>query len=44
MQIEDPCFTRFQSGLEKYDLPERFTFPFYYQPHSLCIVAAEQLQ
>lgn len=44
MQIEDPCFTHFQSSIEKYDLPERFTYPFYYQPHPICIAAAKQLQ
>ncbi|WMI68684.1 RluA family pseudouridine synthase [Mangrovimonas sp. YM274] len=26
------------------DLPEKFTFPFYYQPHALCIQAAQDLQ
>lgn len=25
-------------------LPERFTFPFYYQPHPLCILAVQALQ
>jgi tRNA pseudouridine32 synthase/23S rRNA pseudouridine746 synthase len=44
VQIDDPCFTRFQSSIEKYDLPVRFTYPFYYTPHPLCIVAAHQLQ
>jgi tRNA pseudouridine32 synthase/23S rRNA pseudouridine746 synthase len=44
MQIEDSCFTHFTSSIEQYDLPERFTFPFYYQPHLLCILAAKQLQ
>tara|TARA_R110000868_G_scaffold23142_6_gene93881 strand:- start:1484 stop:3172 length:1689 start_codon:yes stop_codon:yes gene_type:complete len=44
MYIEDPCFTRFTESIEKYHLPERFTFPFYYQPHPLCVLAAEQLQ
>lgn len=44
MEKEDPCFTRFTSSIEKYALPERFTFPFYYQPHPLCVLAAEQLQ
>ncbi|PKG93294.1 RluA family pseudouridine synthase [Paraglaciecola sp. MB-3u-78] len=44
MQIEDPCFTRFTESIEKYDLPERFTFPFYYQPHPLCVLAVEHLQ
>jgi tRNA pseudouridine32 synthase/23S rRNA pseudouridine746 synthase len=44
MKIEDPCFTHFTSSTEKYNLPERFTFPFYYQPHPLCMLAAQQLQ
>ncbi|MFT4808780.1 MAG: tRNA pseudouridine32 synthase/23S rRNA pseudouridine746 synthase [Paraglaciecola sp.] len=44
MKIEDPCFTHFTSSTEKYNLPDRFTFPFYYQPHPLCMLAAEQLQ
>jgi tRNA pseudouridine32 synthase/23S rRNA pseudouridine746 synthase len=44
MKIEDPCFTYFTSSIEKYNLPERFTFPFYYKPHPLCMLAAEQLQ
>ncbi|WP_293748099.1 RluA family pseudouridine synthase [uncultured Paraglaciecola sp.] len=44
MQFEDPCFTYFSASIEKYQLPERFTFPFYYQPHPLCILAAKQLQ
>jgi tRNA pseudouridine32 synthase/23S rRNA pseudouridine746 synthase len=44
MKKEDPCFTSFTSSIEKYALPECFTFPFYYQPHPLCVLAAEQLQ
>jgi tRNA pseudouridine32 synthase/23S rRNA pseudouridine746 synthase len=44
LEIKEPCFTRFTSPIEKHHLPERFTFPFYYQPHSLCILAAQQLQ
>jgi len=44
MEKDDPCFTSFTSSIEKYALPERFTFPFYYQPHPLCVLAAEQLQ
>ena len=44
MKIKDPCFTYFTSSIEKYNSPERFTFPFYYQPHPLCMLAAEQLQ
>ena len=44
MNTKYPCFTHFTSSIEKYTLPERFTFPFYYRPHPLCILAAEQLQ
>ena len=28
----------------KESLPEKFTFPFYYQPHSLAIIAAKEIQ
>jgi tRNA pseudouridine32 synthase/23S rRNA pseudouridine746 synthase len=38
------CFTPFKMAIEAYALPERFTFPFYYQPHALCLLAAEALQ
>ncbi|KGJ91781.1 RluA family pseudouridine synthase [Colwellia psychrerythraea] len=44
MQMIEPCFTRFKSPIDSYTLPERFTFPFYYQPHPLCLVAAKELQ
>ena len=33
----------FQSDIASYSLPERFTFPFHYTPHPLCIQAAEEL-
>jgi len=32
------------SVVEEIGLPERFTFPFYYNPHPLTILAAEELQ
>lgn len=38
------CFTAFNSSIDEYSLPERFTFPFYYQPHPLCLLAAKELQ
>ena len=38
------CFTAFNQSIEGYVLPERFTFPFYYQPHALCVLAAQELQ
>jgi tRNA pseudouridine32 synthase/23S rRNA pseudouridine746 synthase len=37
-------FIRFKESIQKTPLPERFTFPFYYQPHPLSIKAANQLQ
>lgn len=40
----DTFFTPLDADLEAYTLPERFTFPFYYEPHPLCIQAAQQLQ
>ncbi|XQW83963.1 pseudouridine synthase [Thalassotalea piscium] len=39
-----PCFTHFKQSITGISLPERFTFPFYYQPHPLCVLAAEELQ
>ncbi|MGF1900424.1 pseudouridine synthase [Aliivibrio sifiae] len=44
MPISDPCFTSFTQSINSYALPERFTFPFYYEPHPLCELAASQLQ
>jgi len=41
---KDPFFTHFNQSIANYSLPEKFTFPFKYQPHPLSIVAAEQLQ
>ncbi|MCL1138470.1 RluA family pseudouridine synthase [Shewanella pneumatophori] len=38
------CFTAFKSAIDSYQLPERFTFPFYYEPHPLCLLAASELQ
>ena len=39
-----PCFIPFSEPIHHIALPERFTFPFYYDPHPLCILAAEDLQ
>ncbi|MGF1684746.1 pseudouridine synthase [Photobacterium minamisatsumaniensis] len=38
------CFTPFNTSIDEYTLPERFTYPFYYEPHPLCLLAAEELQ
>lgn len=37
-------FNRFQSVIDGIELPEAFTFPFYYQPHPLSLIAANELQ
>ncbi|GMM89682.1 pseudouridine synthase [Vibrio fortis] len=44
LHTPENCFTRFNQSIESYTLPERFTFPFYYEPHPLCELASEQLQ
>lgn len=41
---EKSCFTRFTRPVEGMALPRKFTFPFYYEPHPLCVAAAEELQ
>ncbi|WP_173424681.1 RluA family pseudouridine synthase [Photobacterium sanctipauli] len=38
------CFTPFKSSIDGYTLPEKFTYPFYYEPHPISILAAEELQ
>ncbi|WP_333877298.1 hypothetical protein [Flavobacterium sp.] len=37
-------FQPFQQNLSGIPLPEKFTFPFYYEPHELSIIAAKELQ
>ena len=44
MNNQKTCFTPFKHNIDGYDLPERFTFPFYYEPHPLCLLAAHELQ
>jgi tRNA pseudouridine32 synthase/23S rRNA pseudouridine746 synthase len=40
----DPCLHRFAAPVDHLSLPERFTFPFRYEPHPLCRIAVEELQ
>ncbi|MGJ7095648.1 pseudouridine synthase [Vibrio hannami] len=40
----DSCFTPFKQSIDSISLPEKFTFPFYYRPHPLCIAAVSELQ
>jgi tRNA pseudouridine32 synthase/23S rRNA pseudouridine746 synthase len=42
--LTDSYFTPFKESIASYSLPESFTFPFYYEPHPLCVLAAKHLQ
>ena len=44
MNSQLTCFTSFVQSIKPYALPERFTFPFCYKPHPLCLLAAKELQ
>lgn len=37
-------FIPFKESISDYSLPEKFTFPFYYDPHPLGLLAAKELQ
>lgn len=37
-------FQLFKTNISGISLPEKFTFPFYYKPHELSIIAANELQ
>ncbi len=44
MSLNSHCFSFFEHDTSHLDLPRKFTFPFYYQPQPLAVLAAEQLQ
>jgi len=44
MSLSENLFTLFKEPINSYSLPARFTFPFYYQPHPLCLLAVKELQ
>lgn len=44
MSIPDVAIRRFQSDIQLINKPLKFTFPFYYEPHRLSILACEELQ
>ncbi|MBK8722743.1 MAG: RluA family pseudouridine synthase [Saprospiraceae bacterium] len=44
MTIQKNCFLRFQQDISKIELPQKFTFPFYFEPHELTKIAANELQ
>jgi tRNA pseudouridine32 synthase/23S rRNA pseudouridine746 synthase len=37
-------FQYFKTDISNINLPEKFTFPFYFEPHDLAIIAAKELQ
>ena len=36
--------SKFAQPIQSIPLPERFTYPFHYTPHPLCVIAAEETQ
>ena len=44
MHSPENCFTSFTQSIDEYTLPQKFTFPFYYDPHPLCLLAVKELQ
>lgn len=42
--MQDSFFHKFKSDISNYSLPDRFTFPFSYEPHPLTELAANELQ
>lgn len=42
--VQENYFIPFNEAIDSYTLPKAFTFPFYYQPHPLCLLAAQELQ
>lgn len=42
--MRDTYFIKFKSDISNYKLPEKFTFPFSYDPHPLTELAADELQ
>jgi tRNA pseudouridine32 synthase/23S rRNA pseudouridine746 synthase len=37
-------FQHFSTSIDDFKLPNKFTFPFYYEPHPLCKLAANEIQ
>lgn len=44
MLLQENHFIHFKQAIHSYALPKAFPFPFYYQPHPLCMLAAKELQ
>lgn len=42
--VKDICFIPFKKDVSNEKLPDRFTYPFQYQPHPIALQAAQELQ
>jgi len=42
--LQDSFFTYFKESIESISMPERFNYPFNFEPHQLCRIAAKELQ
>jgi tRNA pseudouridine32 synthase / 23S rRNA pseudouridine746 synthase len=42
--IDNQIFHPFVQEISQESIPEKFTYPFYYTPHPLCLMAAKELQ
>jgi len=42
--LKTTVFQSFKNDISAIAIPEQFTFPFYYEPHELSIIAAKELQ
>ena len=42
--MQNDFFQSFKTDISGISLPEKFTFPFYYQPHELSVLATQELQ
>jgi len=42
--MSNPFFTSYKQPIKKITLPKKFTFPFYYEPHELAVLASKELQ
>ena len=40
----DTVLRNFKTDIHSIELPKKFTYPFFYEPHPLCILASEEIQ
>ena len=44
IKVTNPLFHSFRQDISEIEIPEKFTFPFHYEPHELSIIACKELQ